>query len=587
MKDIEIPDYPARRGLLLGMLLLAVLVLLWRIVDLQVLRKDFLQYQGDARHLRVVQVAAHRGMITDRHGETLAMSTPVDSVWANPKELSMDHQQQSALAKLLGVSTDQIQEKLASRGGREFVYLKRHVLPQLAHKVMQLGIRGVSLQREYRRYYPTSEVIGHVIGFTNIDDLGQEGIELAYNDWLKGTPGSKRVIKDRLGHIVENVESISASRPGRDLSLSIDRRLQYIAYRELKAAVQKHKARSASLVLLDVQSGEVLAMVNQPSFNPNNRKERNGNRFRNRSVTDVFEPGSTIKPFTILTALESGRYLPNTPVDTSPGTLKIGKNTVHDTRNYGRIDVSTVIQKSSNVGISKIALSLEGEQLWDMLSRVGFGSVTSSGFPGESSGRLSDYRNWHDIERATLSFGYGMSATALQLAQSYAVIASDGIRRQLSFIYSGENTVAEGQRVVDRQYARQVRKMLELAVGDEGTGSLARIPGYRVAGKTGTVRKSGVGGYQQDRYIAVFAGMAPASQPRMVMVVVINEPSNGEYYGGHVAAPVFSRVMFDALRLMNVPPDDLPPDNRQVILDGAQQTALNTIETQKLAGGMN
>jgi cell division protein FtsI (penicillin-binding protein 3) len=551
--------YPYRRWLILLVLGVCGLSVLWRLVDLQVLNKDFLQDQGLARHLRVVGITASRGVITDRHGEILAMSTPVDSVWANPRDMGMDGQQLARLARLLDMDIRQLRRIVSERGDREFVYLKRHLNPDLVEKVMALDIPGVATQREYRRYYPAGEVTAHIIGFTNIDDEGQEGLELAYDEWLRGKNGSKRVIRDRLGRVVENVESITEAHTGNNLRLSIDRRLQYIAYRELKAAVQQHKALSGSIVLLDTLTGEVLAMVNQPSYNPNNVSERHGGSSRNRAVTDVFEPGSTIKPFTIATALSDGDYTATTPVDTTPGVLKVGANTIKDVRNYGRIDVSTVIQKSSNVGVARIALSMPAEKLWQTFSDVGFGIITASGFPGESAGLLSDFHNWHEIEHATHAFGYGLSVTPLQLAQAYAVLAADGVRRPASFVHEPGRLLEppEGQRVISKKIARSVRHMLELAVGDEGTGTLARVPGYRIAGKTGTVRKSGIGGYQEDRYIALFAGMAPASDPRLVMVVMINEPGNGEYYGGHVAAPVFSNVMFHALRLLNLPPDDL------------------------------
>ena len=406
------------------------------------------------------------------------------------------------------------------------------------------------------RYYPASEVTAHVVGFTDIDDQGQEGLELAYNDWLQGTPGSKRVIKDRLGRIVEDVESIQPSSPGKDLTLSIDRRIQYLAYRELKAAVQQHKARSGSAVLLDVKTGEILAMVNQPSYNPNNRKHMRSSQYRNRAITDVFEPGSTIKPFTIATALESGKYSPTTLIDTTPGYYKIGSYTVHDHINYGVINVTRVITKSSNVGASKIALSLDPERIWSMFNRVGFGSVSASAFPGESAGLMTHYSRWHDIERATMSFGYGLSVTPLQLAHAYSILAADGINRPVSLLK--QTRPVEGQRVISAPVTQQVRAMMETVISKEGTGSRASVQGYRVAGKTGTVHKSAAGGYSVDRYISVFAGMAPASKPRLVLVVMINEPEGEEYYGGQVAAPVFSSMMSGALRLMNIAPDNAP-----------------------------
>lgn len=561
------PLYRFRSRFALGLLLLSAVLLSWRIVDLHVVHHDFLQGQGDARSLRVVALAAHRGMITDRHGEPLAISTPVDSIWANPQELLLARERLPELARVLELEPDKLQQTLASRRGREFVYLRRHSHPDMAQQVVNLALPGVSLQREYRRYYPAAEVTGHLVGFTNIDDEGQEGIELAYDNWLRGQPGSKRVLKDRLGRTVENVESISVPQPGGSLALSIDRRIQYLAYSELKAAVQKHKARSGSAVVLDVRSGEVLAMVNQPAFNPNNRRNLRGDHYRNRVVTDVFEPGSTLKPFTVAAALESGAFTPETPIQTTPGYYMVGTNTVKDHRNYGLIDVATVLQKSSNVGASKMALTLTAKQQWEMLTRVGLGEITSSGFPGESSGMLTGYRNWREIDRATLAFGYGISTTVLQLAQAYSVFATGGYLRPV-YLQRTENlqAVSDNQkRVMTSKTAMQIRQMLETVVQDGGTGTRAAVAGYRVAGKTGTVRKSGVGGYVEDRYLALFAGLAPASNPRLVMVVMINEPDNGEYYGGVVAAPVFAKVMAGALRLLNIAPDALPAESGQLL----------------------
>ena len=545
-----------RRVFVLGVFALGMLALVARAVDLQVLKQDFLQGQGDARHLRVVSMPAHRGMITDRNGEPLAISTPVDSVWANPQDLPLADARLGQLARLLKLDQDELMRRLAARGDREFVYIKRHVSPELAQQVEALELPGVALEREYRRYYPMGEVAAHVVGFTNIDDRGQEGLELAYDEWLAGVPGAKRVIKDRLGHVIENVEALRAPRAGQSLALSIDRRVQYLAYRELKLAVQARGARSGSVVVMDPLSGEILAMVNQPAFNPNTRRHLRGELYRNRAVTDVFEPGSTIKPFTIAAALEAGRYKPASIVDTAPGYVRVGGHTIRDVRNYGRIDLGTVIQKSSNVGASKIALSLEPEDLWSLYTRVGFGRITGVGYPGESAGVMSDYSRWREVERATLAFGYGLSVTPLQLAHAYCAIAADGMMPEPSFVRRDE--VAPRHEAMSAQTARQVRAMLEAVVGPAGTGNRAAIDGYRVAGKTGTVRKSTAGGYAEDRYLAVFAGMAPASQPRLVVVVMINEPSGDEYYGGHVAAPVFRNVMAGALRLLNIPPDDLP-----------------------------
>lgn len=551
--------HPFRYFTVIFLLMVAMLLLLWRAIDLQVLNKDFLRGEGDARYLRDVSVPAHRGMITDREGEPLAISTPVDSVWVDPQTFQATYEQQFLLAKKLGIKTKKVQAvQSEKKPGREFVYLKRHVNPDLAQQVMNLGIQGVSLQREYHRYYPAGEVTAHIIGFTDVDDRGQEGMELAYDKWLNGVNGKKRVLKDRLGRIVENVESIKESDPGQGLQLSIDRRIQYLAYRELKAAVKRHGAKSGSLVMLDVETGEVLAMVNQPSYNPNNRKDLTGGKYRNRAVTDVLEPGSTIKPFIVAAALESRRFNPGTIVDTSPGLLRVGSNVVKDIKNYGRIDLSTIIQKSSNVGASKIALKLEPQMIWDVLSRVSFGYQSASGFPGESSGLLTHFSGWSKVDQAILSFGYGLSVTPLQLARAYAALGGDGYLRPVSFLKVNDKSALNSIEVFKPEVTNKVRRMLEKVVVKGGTGTKAQVAGYRIAGKTGTAKKSGLGGYT-DKYIALFAGVAPASNPRISMVVIINEPSSEEYYGGVLAAPVFSRVTSGALRLLNVAPDNIPP----------------------------
>jgi cell division protein FtsI (penicillin-binding protein 3) len=547
---------PGRRVILIAGMVLALVTLVWRAVSLQVLDKDFLQVQGEARHLRVEELPAHRGMILDRQGDPLAVSTQVESVWVNPQELVGVQAGITALARLLSLDRNYVQQLVAGHAGREFVYLQRHISPALAEQVRTMDIPGVYLQKEYKRYYPAGEVAAQVIGFTNIDDVGQEGLELAYGDWLRGEPGAKRVIKDGQRHTIEDVESIRRPRPGKDLVLSIDRRIQYLAYRELLAAMKEHGARAASAVVLDVRTGQILAMVNQPSYNPNNRQKLQRQTMRNRAVTDVFEPGSTMKPFIVACALEDGRYTPVTAVETTPGWFRVGRNTIRDVHNYGLLDVTGVIRKSSNVGITKIALSLPAERIWSTLSGVGFGTPTESGFPGEASGLLVNYRNWKEIETATLAFGYGMSATPLQLAHAYATLAGGGIRRPVSFLHQA--AAPEGQRVISPHVAQQVIDMLEQATGPRGTAPAAQVAGYRVAGKTGTVHKSVAGGYAHDKYLSVFAGLAPASDPRLVMVVMVDEPAKGDYYGGLVAAPVFSRVMSGALRLMAVPPDKLP-----------------------------
>lgn len=540
------------------LLVFAVLgcVLLWRAVDLQVLDKQFLQGQGDARHLRVVEIPAHRGVIADRNGEPLAISSPVSSVWVNPKEFIAEAADTARLARLLDLEPRLLERRIGERIDREFFYIKRHIEPDLGEQVMALGLPGVALQHEYRRFYPAGEVTAHVVGFTNIDDRGQEGVELAYNDWLQGDPGAKRVVKDRYGRIVDDVESLREPSPGKPLRLSIDRRLQYLAYRELKAAAAEQRVRTASLVLLDVTTGEVLAMVNQPGYNPNNRAEINGQVARNRAVTDAYEPGSTIKVFSVAAALESGRFRPDSVIDTGRGYMQVGSYTIHDSRAYGKIDVSTLIQKSSNIGIAKIALELAPETIWNLYARLGFGMPVGTGFPGEAVGLMPSRPPQRPADRAALAYGYGLSVTPLQLASAYATIAADGVRRPVSFL-ALERAMAEEQ-VISPAAARQVRAMMETVVADGGTAPQARVPGYRVAGKTGTARKAAAGGYAEKAYLSYFAGFAPASKPRLAMVVVLDEPSAQYYYGGRVAAPVFSRVMGGALRLLNVPPDDLP-----------------------------
>ena len=567
-------SYRGRRLLVLGVLALAAGGLAARAVDLQVLDKDFLQGQGDARFLRVVSEPAHRGMITDRFGEPLAISTPVDSVWANPKVLILERDSWTKLARALRIKRADLERLLVARQHKEFVYLKRRVNPDMAQRVSALKIPGVAMAPEYRRFYPAGEVTAHVVGFTDVDDAGQEGMELAFDERLRSVPGAKRVIKDRLGRIVESVERVREPQPGEDMALSIDLRLQYLAYRELKAAVRRNRADAGSAVILDVHTGEVLAMVNQPAYNPNNRSKLERSRLRNRAVTDVFEPGSTIKPFTVAAALETGRFRPQTPVDTAPGYLRVGRKTIHDFRDYGLIDVSTVIQKSSNVGASKLALAQSPEHLWKAFASVGLGESTGSGFPGESGGLLTDYGSWRDIQRATIAYGYGMSTTTLQLARAYAALATDGRPLPVSFLRRSADEAAELAALYEPAFSadslRAVRDMMERVVAKGGTGTRAAVSGYRIAGKTGTVKKSGAGGYVEDSYIAVFAGIAPASEPRLAMVVMIDEPRGEKYYGGVVAAPVFGKVMAGALRLLDIPPDDLPsmPGQRLALLRG-------------------
>jgi len=552
MKPAE--QYKAPVGRLYGFLLMFLLcsvALVARAVNLQIIDTDFLQDQGEARYLREVVVPTRRGNILDRNGEPLAVSTPVDSVWVNPKMLLQAPEDITPLAEVLGVDADEIERRLTQRSNREFVWLRRRLHPDTAAQVDSLNLHGVFLQKEYRRFYPAGEVTSHVIGFTNIDDVGQEGLELAYNDWLQGKPGLKRIIRDRLGRTVEQVEMVRESQPGHDLSLTIDRRLQYLAYRELKSTVLKHGARSGSVVLLAVKTGEVLAMVNQPSYNPNHAS-MDSEGLRNRAITDVFEPGSVMKPFAVASALETGRWTPTTPIDTTPGYINVSGHTISDHHNYGPIDVTRLITKSSNVAATKIALDLEPAHMWDTYDRFGFGDVTGTGFPGESAGVLRNHRRWRRVEQATLSYGYGISVTALQLAEAFAALADEGRLRRPSLVMGAANPPTS---ILDPKIARQVSAMLETVTGPEGTGKNARVENYRVSGKTGTSRKASASGYA-SRYIASFAGFAPSSDPEVVGVVIINDPSGGAYYGGLVAAPLFSEVMTGALRLLDVPPDN-------------------------------
>lgn len=542
-----------RRAVVLGALGVVAVLLLARGLQLQVLGNERLRDEGDARYLRVVEMPAHRGMIVDRNGEPLAISTPVDSIWANPQKLAQARKRWPELAKMLNISVGEV-ERRVKRLDREFVYLRRHVNPALGKKIVALDVPGIYLKREYRRYYPAGEVTSHLVGFTNVDDVGQEGLELAYDRNLQGQAGAKRVILDRHRQIVENVEGIKEPAPGRNVVLSIDRRIQYLAYRELLATMKLNKAVTGSAVIIDVKTGEVLAAVNQPGFNPNARAKLQSSVYRNRVVTDVFEPGSTVKPLVVAAALEAGKFQPGTMIDTAPGFFRVGGITIRDIHNYGLIDVSTVIQKSSNVGVTKIALSMTPEGLWSIYSRLGFGQVTGSAFPGEQYGVLRDYRSWRASERATMAFGYGLSSTALQLARAYAALGNEGILPPLSF--ERLSAAPQGQQVMTKATAQQVLKMMELVTADGGTATTARVPGYRIAGKTGTVHKVSGKGYAKDKYLALFAGLAPASKPRLAMVVMINEPASKEYYGGLVAAPVFARTMAGALRLLNVSPDD-------------------------------
>ena len=557
-----------RSRIVLVLLLLGFGVLVARAVFLQGLNNDFLQRKGASRYGRVIELPATRGMITDRNHEPLAISTPVESVWASPADVEASPAQMMRLAKLLEIDGGEIRKRLADTH-RDFVYLKRHLPPEQAQKVVELDVPGIFLQREYRRYYPGSDYFAHLIGFTDIDDQGQEALELAFNDQLAGKPGSRRVIKDRLGRIVEDVESIRLPQQGRDLALSIDAKIQYLAYRELKSAVDAQRAKAGGIVVLDVESGEVLAMANLPSYNPNNRGKLEPRRTRNRAVTDLFEPGSTLKPFTVAAAIESGLYKPDSVIQTGSGQLVVGAATIHDAHPGGALTVAQVIQKSSNVGAAKIALALPSEMLWDMFNKVGFGTQPRSGFPGEVSGKLRAYKHWRPIEQATMSYGHGISLSLLQLARAYLLFAGDGSIKPVTLMKL--DTAPATTQVVSAETALQVRRMLELVVQPGGTAPLAQITGYRVAGKTGTAHKLDGANYAADKYVSSFIGFAPASAPRLIIAVMIDEPRAGQYYGGTVAAPVFSSVMAGALRMLGVKPDAplnnvvLPPPGAPVV----------------------
>jgi cell division protein FtsI (penicillin-binding protein 3) len=547
---------PWRSRLLLIGLVAWFIALVARAVYLQGLHNDFLQAKGESRYSRVLSLSATRGMIVDRNSEPLAISTPVESVAASPADVEMSASQLTRLSRMLEMDEAEVKRRV-SETKREFVYLKRQLPPEQAAKIVELNIAGVFLQREYRRYYPAGEVTAHLLGFTDIDDKGQEALELAFESELTGKAGSRRVIKDRRGHIVEDIDSIRQPQDGAKITLSIDTRIQYLAFRELRNAVFEQHAKAGGIVVLDAQTGEVLAMANLPTYNPNNRGKLDPKRMRNRAVTDLFEPGSTLKPFTIATALEAGVVKPETVIQTAPGYLTIGNRTIHDAHTYGALSVMQVIQKSSNVGASKIALQLPSESMWKVFRAVGFGTQPDSGFPGEGAGKLRPYASWKPIEQATMSYGHGISVSLLQLARAYTIFARDGELVPLTLVK--RQTPPETTRVLKPETARSVRAMLELAVQPGGTAPKAQIAGYRVGGKTGTAHKLEGRGYG-NKYVSSFIGLAPASNPRLIVAVMIDEPSAGVYYGGTVAAPVFNSVMAGALRLLAIPPD-APVDN--------------------------
>jgi cell division protein FtsI (penicillin-binding protein 3) len=559
------PPLPLWRArLVLAVIAGALATLAGRAFYLQGLEYGFLQAKGESRYSRVLEVPANRGRIVDRNGEALAVSTPVKSIWAIPEDVVAASGELEQLARTLEMSQAEVRKRL-TEGGRDFVFIKRQVPPQVAERVAALGIPGIHQNEEFRRYYPGGDVTAHALGFTNIDGHGQEGIELAFDAQLAGQPGSRRVIKDRRGQVVEDLEGSRPARHGRDLVLALDNRIQSLAFGQLREAVRKHRAKGGGIVVLDVRTGEVLALANLPTYNPNNRAQLSGGSLRNRAVVDIFEPGSTLKPLTIAAAIEVGRVTPNTRIGTAPGTLTIGPATIRDAHPSTELSVTQVIQKSSNVGAAKVALMLRPQVLWDMFEQVGFGHEPELGFPGEASGKLRPYKTWKPIEQATMSYGHGISVSLMQLARAYTIFARNGELVPLSLLKA--DAPVRGTQVIASETARAVRTMLELATHLEGTGPRAQVMGYRVAGKTGTAHKQENGGYAADKYHSSFVGFAPASNPRLVIATMIDEPTDGEYYGGTVAAPVFAAVMAGALRILGVPPDapmkpvDLPgPD---------------------------
>uniref|UniRef100_UPI0030D76936 peptidoglycan D,D-transpeptidase FtsI family protein n=1 Tax=Pseudomonas sp. EA_35y_Pfl2_R111 TaxID=3088689 RepID=UPI0030D76936 len=551
--------YPWRFRLVLLLLALMVGAIAWRIVDLQVFDQSFLQAHGDARSVRHIPIPAHRGLITDRNGEPLAVSTPVTTLWANGKELQSGKAKWNELAAALGQDAKTFSARLAAAHEREFMYLVRGLTPEQGQRILDLKVPGVYGIEEFRRFYPAGEVAAHVVGFTDIDDRGREGMELAFEDWLAGVPGKRQVLKDRRGRLIKDVQVAQNAKAGKTLALSIDLRLQYLAHRELRNAVTEFGAKAGSLVLLDVQTGEVLAMVNQPTYNPNNRRNLQPAAMRNRAMIDVFEPGSTVKPFSIAAALGSGRWTPEMTVDTAPGSLRIGRYTIRDVSRGGVLNLTQILMKSSNVGISKVAFDIGAEPIYAVMQQVGLGQDTGLSFPGERVGNLPNYRVWKQAETATLAYGYGLSVTAVQLAHAYSVLANDGKNVNLSMVRRDRQPVTT--QVIDEQIAKTVLGMLQSVVEEPGGGGArAKVPGYHVGGKSGTARKAAVGskGYVDKAYRSFFAGVAPIDNPRIAAVIMIDEPGEGGYYGGLVAAPVFGKVMAGALRLMNVAPDNLP-----------------------------
>jgi cell division protein FtsI (penicillin-binding protein 3) len=571
MMKLEGALYPWRFRVVIALLAVMVGAIAWRIIDLQVVDRAFLKGQGDARSLRHIPIPAHRGLITDRNGEPLAVSTPVTTLWANPKEMQATKERWPALAEALKQSPQQLTQRLEQQANKEFIYLVRGLTPEQGQVVLDLKVPGVYGIEEFRRFYPAGDVAAHMVGFTDLDDHGREGVELAYDEWLAGVPGKRQVIKDRRGRLIKDIQVTKNAKAGKTLALSIDLRLQYLATRELRNAIAEQEAKAGSLVILDVKTGEVLAMVNQPTYNPNNRRSMFPAAMRNRAIIDVFEPGSTVKPLSMSAALQSGRWKPTDKVEVYPGTLQLGRYTIRDvSRSEGPIlDLTGILINSSNVGMSKIAFDIGGESIYRVMSQLGLGQYTGLGFPGERVGNLPNHREWRKAETATLSYGYGLSVTALQLVHAYAALANDGKMVPLSILKVDKTP--ESTQVVPVEVAKTIQGMVQQVIEAPRGVFRAQVPFYHVGGKSGTARKATIGskGYTENSYRSLFAGFGPMSDPRYAVVVVIDEPSKGGYFGGLVSAPVFSKVMSGTLRLMNIPPDNLPAATPQQQVDAA------------------
>ncbi|GLZ88975.1 penicillin-binding protein 3 [Metapseudomonas resinovorans] len=565
MMKLEGALYPWRFRVVLGLLAIMVGAISWRIVDLHVIDHDFLKAHGDARSVRHIPIPAHRGLITDRNGEPLAVSTPVSTLWTNPKDLMALRDEWPRIAQALGQDPKAFAQRIEQNANREFMYLVRGLTPEQGQAIMANKAPGVYGIEEFRRFYPAGEVTAHVVGFTDVDDRGREGVELSFDEWLAGVPGKRQVLKDRRGRLIKDVQVARNAKPGKTLALSIDLRLQYLAHRELRNALVENGAKAGSLVIVDVKTGEVLAMANQPTYNPNNRRNLQPAAMRNRAMIDVFEPGSTVKPISMSAALQSGRWKPEDKVEVYPGSLQIGRYTIKDvSKTEGPIlDLTGILINSSNVGMSKIAFDIGGEAIYDTMRKLGMGQDTGLGFPGERVGNLPNHREWRKAETATLSYGYGLSITAIQLVHAYATLANNGQAVPLSM--TRVDSIPDGAQVIPAEVAKTMQGMLQQVVEAPRGVFRAQVPGYHVSGKSGTARKASVGtkGYTQNAYRSLFAGFGPSTNPRIAMVVVIDEPSKAGYFGGLVSAPVFGKVMAGALRLMNIAPDNLPTEEQQ------------------------